>query len=213
MPLGGARRCRWRYGFERVFHESAAPRLAPKGRAANLGHIHSNSSFTMRCPHFRGIGGSCFFFQSPMAARMASSREHGAVNFHRRQGQLFHDLGVLDLREPGRWFCPDHSVASDDDAIAEPQPKVLNLASSMTLVLRLTLICNFMSRRTRARNQAGADIGVLFIHGADVARIVVVVDYLSLYDIVHPFRFKFNVSRFSMTTPPSRQVTDWIKAP
>jgi hypothetical protein len=37
-----------------------------------------------------------------------------------------------------------HSVASDDDAMAEPQPKVLNLASSMT-PSPLTLICSFMT--------------------------------------------------------------------
>ncbi len=38
-----------------------------------------------------------------------------------------------------------HSVASEDDAIADPQPKVLNLASSMTLVSGLTWICSFMT--------------------------------------------------------------------
>jgi hypothetical protein len=37
-----------------------------------------------------------------------------------------------------------HSVASDDDAIAEPQPKVLNLASSMT-PCSLILSCSFMT--------------------------------------------------------------------
>ena len=37
-----------------------------------------------------------------------------------------------------------HSVASDDEAMAEPQPKVLNLASSMTPAW-LTLICSFMT--------------------------------------------------------------------
>src|SRR5436190_439062 len=34
-----------------------------------------------------------------------------------------------------------HSVANDDEAIADPQPKVLNFASSMTCVSGLTLIC------------------------------------------------------------------------
>src|SRR2546427_677208 len=38
-----------------------------------------------------------------------------------------------------------HSVANEDDAMAEPQPKVLNFASSMTLVSGLTLICSFIT--------------------------------------------------------------------
>ena len=37
-----------------------------------------------------------------------------------------------------------HSVTSDDEAIAEPQPKVLNLASSM-MPSGLTLICSFIT--------------------------------------------------------------------
>ena len=37
-----------------------------------------------------------------------------------------------------------HSVASDDEAMAEPQPKVLNLASSMT-PSSLILICSFIT--------------------------------------------------------------------
>jgi hypothetical protein len=37
-----------------------------------------------------------------------------------------------------------HSVTSDDDAIAEPQPKVLNLASSISPSAP-TLICSFMT--------------------------------------------------------------------
>jgi hypothetical protein len=37
-----------------------------------------------------------------------------------------------------------HSVASEDEAMAEPQPKVLNLASSMT-PCSLTLICSFIT--------------------------------------------------------------------
>jgi len=54
-----------------------------------------------------------------------------------------------------------HSVASDDDAIAEPQPKVLNLASSMTLVCGLTLICNFMTSPHSGAPTGRCDIGVL----------------------------------------------------
>ncbi len=37
------------------------------------------------------------------------------------------------------------SVASEELAIAEPQPKVLNLASSMMPVSGFTLICSFIT--------------------------------------------------------------------
>lgn len=37
------------------------------------------------------------------------------------------------------------SVRYDEEAIAEPQPKVLNLTSEMVWVLGSTLICNFMT--------------------------------------------------------------------
>ena len=38
-----------------------------------------------------------------------------------------------------------HSVASEELAIALPQPKVLNLASSMMPVASFTFICSFMT--------------------------------------------------------------------
>src|SRR5258708_34600865 len=44
-----------------------------------------------------------------------------------------------------------HSVASHELAIAEPHPKVLNLASSMTLVSGLIFISASSRRRTPAR--------------------------------------------------------------
>ena len=51
-----------------------------------------------------------------------------------------------------------HSVARLDDANAEPQPNVLNTASSMT-PLSLTLICNFItcSRRNTASSSSESD--------------------------------------------------------
>jgi len=39
----------------------------------------------------------------------------------------------------------NHSVASEELAIALPQPKVLNLASSIIPVSSFTLICSFMT--------------------------------------------------------------------
>ena len=72
-----------------------------------------------------------------------------------------------------------HSVASEDEAIAEPQPKVLNFASSMTLVSRIDLDLQLHDvAALRRADQAGADFGAVLVHRADVARIVVVIDNL-----------------------------------
>src|ERR1041384_5792430 len=93
-----------------------------------------------------------------------------------------------------------HSVASDDDAIAEPQPKGLNLASSITPA-SFTRICRRMTspqagaprtpRRAgavqatpgprappapRPPDQARADRLVFLIERADVAGVFVVFD-------------------------------------
>src|SRR2546430_13028451 len=65
-----------------------------------------------------------------------------------------------------------HSVASEELAIAEPQPKGLNLASSITRVsvdLHLQLHHVAAFRRT---NEAGPDIGIFLRHAANVAGIV-----------------------------------------
>ena len=51
-------------------------------------------------------------------------------------------MSVLEMVSASLTVRPlTHSVASDELAMAEPQPKVLNLASSMTWVWGLTLIC------------------------------------------------------------------------
>src|ERR1035437_5628782 len=63
-----------------------------------------------------------------------------------------------------------HSVASEEEAMAEPQPKVLNLASSITRVSGFTLIWS--------PDQSRANCGAVLIHLTDVARIVVVLNYL-----------------------------------
>ena len=68
------------------------------------------------------------------------------------------------------------SVASELDAIAEPQPNVLNFASSMRP--SLTLICETHDVAARGRaDEARADV-VAFVlgEGADVAGVLVVVE-------------------------------------
>ena len=86
-----------------------------------------------------------------------------------------------------------HSVASDDEAIAEPQPKVLNLASSMTLVSRIDLDLQLHDVAALGRaDQAGAHVGLVLVHRADVARIVVVID--NFIAICHLFLLKSLIS-------------------
>src|SRR5712672_1247322 len=80
-----------------------------------------------------------------MAARIASSASTEQWIFTGGSDSSFTMSMFLMARASSTVLPLTHSVASDDDAMAEPQPKVLNLASSMTLVSRLTLICSFMT--------------------------------------------------------------------
>src|ERR1700739_1506380 len=92
-----------------------------------------------------GLETSCFFFQSPIAARMASSASTEQWIFTGGSESSF-TMSMFLMASASSTVLPfTHSVASEDDAIAEPHPKVLNLASSITLVSRLTLICSFMT--------------------------------------------------------------------
>ena len=69
-----------------------------------------------------------------------------------------------------------HSVASDDDAMAEPQPKVLNLASSMT-PSSLTLIWSCItSPQAGAPTRPVPTLGIVLVEAAHVARVLVVLD-------------------------------------
>src|ERR1017187_11024339 len=90
-----------------------------------------------------GCGWLCFpffFFQSPMAARIASSARTEQWIFTGGSDSSF-TMSVFRIVCASATVLPfTHSVASEDEAIAEPQPNVLNLASSMMLVAGFTLI-------------------------------------------------------------------------
>src|SRR6185437_17034801 len=75
-----------------------------------------------------------FFFQSPMAARIASSASTEQWIFTGGSESSFTMSVFLMARASSTDRPLIHSVASEELAIAEPQPKVLNLASSMTWV-------------------------------------------------------------------------------
>src|SRR5215472_6532910 len=92
-----------------------------------------------------GFPVSCFFFQSPIAARMASSANTEQWILTGGSDSSFTMSMFLMARASSTVLPFTHSVASEDEAMAEPQPKVLNLASSITLVVGLTLICSFMT--------------------------------------------------------------------
>ena len=72
-----------------------------------------------------------------------------------------------------------HSVARLELAIAEPQPNVLNFASSMTPVVgvHLDLQLHDVAALRRA-DQPGADVRIVLRQRADVARVLVVIDHL-----------------------------------
>jgi hypothetical protein len=57
--------------------------------------------------------------------------EHRAVDLDRREGELLDDLGVLDLQRFVDGLALEPLGGEGLDAIAEPQPKHLNLASSI----------------------------------------------------------------------------------
>src|SRR3984957_5030891 len=78
-----------------------------------------------------GVDTSCFFFQSPIAARMASSASTEQWIFTGGSDSSFTMSMFLMARASSTVLPLTHSVASEDEAMAEPQPKILNLASSM----------------------------------------------------------------------------------
>jgi hypothetical protein len=67
------------------------------------------------------------------------------VNLHRRQRQLVHDVGVLDGERLIDRLALEPFGGQARARIAEPQPNVLNLASSMTPVSGFTRTCSFMT--------------------------------------------------------------------
>src|SRR5450432_1073433 len=68
-----------------------------------------------------------FFFQSPIAARIASSANTEQWIFTGGSASSF-TMSVFLISIASATVLPlIHSVASDEEAIAEPQPKVLNL--------------------------------------------------------------------------------------
>src|SRR3954453_7738628 len=92
-----------------------------------------------------GVDADCFFFQSPIAARIASSARTEQWILTGGSESSFTISVFLIARASSMVLPLTHSVASEDDAMADPQPNVLNFASSMTLVAGLTLICSFIT--------------------------------------------------------------------
>ncbi|KAH3669637.1 hypothetical protein OGATHE_002449 [Ogataea polymorpha] len=66
-------------------------------------------------------------------------------NFTGGRESSFAIIVFLMLAASSRVMPFTSSVAKDEDAMAEPQPNVLNLTSSITPVSSLTLICNLIT--------------------------------------------------------------------
>ena len=101
--------------------------------------------------------------------------EDRAVNLHRAEAsQLLDDLRVRESPCASSTFLPlIHSVASDEDAIAEPHPNVLNLAS--TIVSPSTWIWSFITSPHSGAPTMPVPTSVrLLVEGADVPGVVVV---------------------------------------
>src|SRR5712692_12040132 len=86
--------------------------------------------------------------------------------FARRKVELADDIRVLDGQRFLEVLPLTHSVASEELASAEPQPRVLNSASSMTCVSELIFICSFITSphsgpRTRPVPTLGSSFGKL----------------------------------------------------
>src|ERR1700731_840935 len=119
----------------------------PEGNLSSNGRYYiANPSVRIRPCHYfasaaTGCAVCCFFFQSPIAARMASSARTEQWIFTGGSESSF-TMSIFLIERASSTALPlTHSVASDEDAIAEPQPNVLNLGSSMTLGSRLPLLC------------------------------------------------------------------------
>ena len=135
-----------------------------------------------------GFATSCFFFQSPIAARIASSASTEQWIFTGGSESSFTMSVFLIARASSTVLPFTHSVASEEEAMAEPQPKVLNLASSMTLVSRIDLDLQLHDVAALGRaDQARANFGAALVQRADVARIVVVIDnFVAICHCVSP---------------------------
>src|SRR5437870_4319247 len=122
-----------------------------------------------------------------------------------------------------------HSVTSDEEAMAEPQPKDLNFASSTT-PSSFTLSCRVRERARvvrdlrlrlgqalvvhpelqlhhvaagRRAHETRADVRIVLVERADVARVLVVVD--DLVAVCHVR--SLSLSREAVSEPPTRSIS------
>src|SRR5258708_40100193 len=86
---------------------------------------------------------------------VASSR------FARGKANRADDIRVLDAQRFLEDLPLTHSVASEELAIAEPQPNVLNSTSSRTCVSELIFICSFITSPHSARRARRPPIRVI----------------------------------------------------
>src|ERR1700736_6557321 len=80
----------------------------------------------------------------------------------RGKAELADDIRVLDGQRFLEVLPLTHSVASEELAIAEPQPNVLNSPSSITCVSELIFICSFITSPSGAPSSPVPPFGSSF---------------------------------------------------
>ena len=100
------------------------------------------------------------------------------MNLHGRKGEFLYDLCVLDRERffDGFALNPFGREGRGGNRRAAAEGLELRVFDDVGLRIDFNLQLHHVAALGSA-DQAGAHIGVFFVHGADVARIVVVVDY------------------------------------
>src|SRR5580692_4118088 len=108
--------------------------LAPRDARRRSAGEHRRARPYCATAEVTGLELSCFFFQSPMAARIASSANSEQWIFTGGSDSSF-TMSMFLMASASSTVLPlTHSVAKEELAMADPHPNVLNLASSMILV-------------------------------------------------------------------------------
>src|SRR4051794_32684956 len=102
------------------------------------------------------------------------------MDLHRRQAQLRDDVGVLDRQRliNGLALQPFSGEARAGDRRAAPERLELGVVDDTGLGVDLDLQLHHVAA-FRSAHQPGADVRILFRQRADVARVLVVIDYFA----------------------------------
>src|ERR1700683_2182826 len=128
--------------------------------------------------HCNRLGGFLLLLPVPDRGADGVLSQHRTMDLNWRKRQFLHDIHVLD----GEGFI--HRLALDPlggerrrrDRGATAERLELGFFNDVGLAVHLDLQLQYVPALGCA-DQAGADVGAALIHGADVTRIVVMIDY------------------------------------